>query len=189
MPVGHDTGHGHEPRIIRHTTAKDSALIAARSAGLTILEGRYSVAKYHGDTVHEANLYEVIESAPNLFLTAGITEVLKLAAAQTPLTGSYSGTNTRLAVGDSTAAAAAGQTDLQAATNKYRQVVDSAPTISTNQITWVATFGTTVANFAWNEVGVVNAATGGQMWSRTVIALGTKSSSATWVLNWTLSIS
>lgn len=189
MPAGLDTGHGHEPRIIRHISEKDDALHAARAAGLQVLEGRYSVAKYHGERVDPDSLYEVVESAPNLFLTAGITEVLKLAAAQTPLTGSYSGTNARLAVGDSTTVAAAGQTDLQAATNKYRQVVDSPPTISTNQITFVATFGTTVANFSWREVAVVNAATGGQMWSRTVTDLGVKSSSATWVLNWTLSIS
>ena len=187
MPAGRDTGHGHEPRIIRHAGPKDAALLAARAAGLSVLEGRYSVAKYHGDVVDPAALYEVVESAPNMFLTAGINEVLLLAAGQTAT--AYNGTNTRLAVGDSTTAPAPGQTNLQAATNTYRQVVDSPPVVAQNQITWVATFGTTVANFDWREVGVVNAATDGEMWSRTVIDLGSKSSSATWVLNWTLAIS
>lgn len=186
MPQGNDHGLGHEPVIRRLIGPKDEALARARESGLVVLEGRYSVQKFRGDSVDPADLYEVLELAPNLFLTAGITAVLKLAAGQTAT--AFNAT-ARLAVGDSTTAAAAAQTDLQAATNKYRQVVDAAPTVSTNQITFVATFGTGVANFAWNEVGVANAASGGDMWSRTVQALGTKTSAATWILNWTLSIS
>lgn len=187
MPSGFDDGFGHEPAVTRRLTSpKDPALVAARAAGLTVLEGRYTVRKYWGD-VTEGRLYEVIETAPNLFLTAGITEVLKLAAGQTAT--AFNGTNARLCVGDSTTAPAAGQTDLQASTNKARQLVDAAPAIVGNAITFVATFGTGAANFAWQEVGVANAASGGPMWSRTVINLGTKTSSASWVLNWTLSIS
>src|SRR5689334_23940106 len=52
----------------------------------------------------------------SLFLTAGITEVLKLATGAAAT--AFNATNARLCVGDSTTAASAGQTDLQAATNK-----------------------------------------------------------------------
>lgn len=186
MPAGFDSGRGSEPVVVRRITSpKDPALEAARAAGLQVLEGRYSVYKYWGQ-VSDNNLYEIVETAPNAFLTAGITEVLKLAAGQA---ATAFGTGARLCVGDSATATTAGMTDLQASTNKFRQVVDAAPVVSTNSITFVATFGTSSANYVWAEVGVANASSGGAMWSRTVQALGTKSSAASWVLNWTLSIS
>jgi hypothetical protein len=166
---------------------KDEALAEARAKGLQVLEGRYVVEKYRGE-VAPGNLYEVVETAPNLFLTAGITEVLKLAVGGTAT--AFNATNARLCVGDGTAAAAAGQTDLQG-TNKFRQLIDSAPVVSTNQVTFIATFASGSANFAggWQEVGVANAASAGAMWSRTVVNLGVKAAGTVWVLNWTLSIS
>lgn len=183
---GTDHAVGAEPVVQRILSDKDEALAAARAAGLAVLEGRYRVDKYRGDSTDPADLYESIELAPNLFLTAGIAELWKLVAGQTAT--AFNGSNARLCVGDSTAAAAAAQTDLQG-TNKYRQLVDSAPVVSNNQITFVATFGTGVANYAWQEVGVASAASAGTMLSRTVASLGTKTSSATWTLTWTLSIS
>lgn len=192
MPAGVDLGRGGEPVVVRRLTSpKDLALVAAKESGVQVLEGRYTVRKYRGEqqpgAADPADLYEVVETAPNLFLTAGINTVLLLAAGQAAT--AFSTSNARLCVGDSTTAAAAGQTDLQASTNKTRQIVDSAPTVTNNQITFVATFGTGSANYAWQEVGVANASSGGQMWSRTVQSLGTKTSAASWVLNWTLSIS
>lgn len=188
VPAGIDHARGAEPTIVRRrlVTPKDQAILDARSAGAQVLEGRYAVRKYMGD-VADANLYEVVETAPNLFLTAGITEVLKLATGATAT--AFSSSNARLCVGDSSTSAAAGQTDLQASTNKLRKLVDGTPSVSTNSVTFTATFGTGDANFAWHEVGVANAASSGAMWSRTVADLGTKSSAASWVLTWTLSIS
>lgn len=187
MPTGIDHGRGHDPVIVRRLTSpKDDAILRAREAGLVVAEGRYKLEKYWGDVAPE-NLYEVIELAPNLFLTAGISEVLKLAVGGTAT--AFNATNARLCVGDSSTDAAAGQTDLQAATNKFRQLVDDAPSVVNNTVTFVATFAAANANFAWNEVGVANHASAGQMWSRTVQALGTKASPAVWVLTWALSIS
>lgn len=100
----------------------------------------------------------------------------------------FSATNAHLGVGDSTAVFAATQTDLQAATNKAREIVDGAPTRSANQVTWVATFETTDANFAWQEVGLFNAVSGGEMFSRLVQSLGTKTSSGTWQLSYAITL-
>jgi hypothetical protein len=188
VPAGIDYARGAEPTVVRRrlVTPKDDAILAARAAGAQVLEGRYAVRKYRGE-VAEGNLYEVVETAPNLFLTAGITEVLKLATGATAT--AFSSSNARLAVGDSSTSASAGQTDLQASSNKLRKIVDGTPSVSTNSVTFTATFGTGDANFAWNEVGVVNASSSGAMWSRTVASLGTKTSAASWVLSWTLSIS
>lgn len=186
---GIEIARGGEPGMVRHITSpKDDALLAARRAGLVVLEGRYSVEKYLREVAPE-NLYEIVELPPNLFLTAGITKLWNLIAGVSST--HLDATNTRLAVGDSSTAAAAGQTDLLG-TNKFRKLVNGAPVISNNQITFSAQFETGEANFAWLEVGVADATGTAQLISRTAITspgLGTKVNTAVWVLNWTLSIS
>ena len=66
---------------------------------------------------------EVLVVDGNLLLNAGITRLLNL------LVGAggqaFGATHCRVAVGDSSTAASASQTDLQAATNKYYKLVDS----------------------------------------------------------------
>ena len=82
------------------------------------------------------------------------------------------------------------QTDLQAPTNKLRKIVDSAPSRTNNTMTFVATFGTSEANFAWYEWGVFNGAVNGAavgMFSRKVENLGTKTT-GTWQLSVDVSI-
>lgn len=186
MPTGTDAARGGEPVVVRRLTSpKDDAIIAARAAGLQVVEGRYTLRKYRREVTPE-DLYEVIELAPNVFLTAGITEVLKLATGAAAT--AFSAANARLCVGDSNTAATAGQTDLQAVTNKFRQLVDGTPVVTGNTVTFAATFTAANANFAWQEVGVANTSVAGPMWSRTVSALGTKASPAVWVLSWSLSI-
>jgi hypothetical protein len=56
------------------------------------------------------------------------------------------------------------------------------PQVSGNTVTYRATFGTGDANFAWNEWGLFNGATGGVMLNRVVEYNGTKLSGQTWVL-------
>jgi hypothetical protein len=190
---GIDLARGGEPGnpvVRRIVSPKDAALEDARAAGLLqIVEGRYSVHKYDGE-VSPDRLYEIVECPPNLFLTAGITKLWNLIAGVSAT--HLDATNTRLAVGDSSTAAAAGQTDLLG-TNKFRKLVTGAPVISNNQITFSSQFETGEANFAWLEVGVADSGTAGaQLISRTAITspgLGTKVNTAVWVLNWTLSIS
>jgi hypothetical protein len=133
--------------------------------------------------------YETDEAGGNLLMTLGADFIIdQLITGGT--TGIFNGTNTHLGVGDSTTAAAAGQTDLQAATNKFRKVVSGAPshTDGTNSVQWVAAFATGEANFAWAEWGIFNASSSGLMLSRKVEALGTKAS-GTWTLTVTWSIS
>lgn len=95
----------------------------------------------------------------------------------------FNNANARIGVGDSSTAFAAGQTDLQAPANKLRKAMDATyPQRAANVLTFRATFGTGEANFAWNEWGVFNAASAGQMLNRKVESLGTKTSTQTWQL-------
>jgi hypothetical protein len=117
----------------------------------------------------------------NILTTAGINKLWNLVVGGA--SDYFNSSNSYIGVGDSTTAENASQTDLQATTNKFRKVVDSGyPQISGNLIRFQATFGSSEANFAWNEAGVFNAATGGTMLNRKVVSLGTKSSGATWSL-------
>jgi hypothetical protein len=96
--------------------------------------------------------------------------------------------NCYLGVGDSTTAFSAAHTDLQAATNKLRKL---ATTVSraNGVLTLVTTFGTTEANWAWEEVGVFNASVANTMVARKVSSLGTKTSASSWQLTYTATVS
>lgn len=181
----------HTPTLaeIAHVMANsDKAEIIdwARGRGVAVLEGRGRVEKFWaGDDPARATPYEVIDSDPNLFLTAGVTNLWNLAAG---IAADAWGSAAYLGVGDSTTAAAAGQTDLQAATNKVRFAVSGVPSVSTNQCVWSGTAGTAVANFAWEEAGVFTLSAAGVMLNRLVTSFGTKTSAASWTYSHTCSI-
>lgn len=141
--------------------------------------GHAHLAKYWADDViGRATPYEVIE-AENLLLTVGAGVVLD--RLNEVAVNGLSLTNGRMCVGDSATAAAIGQTDLQATTNKLRQVFDSAPTRSGNVAQYVSTFAAGTATFTWNEAGLANGAAG-TLISRFVQAFGAKGAGTQWVL-------
>ena len=102
---------------------------------------------------------------------------------------SFANANARIGVGDSSAAFTASQTDLQASTNKLRKAMEAAyPTRAGNVLTFRSIFGTSEGNFAWNEWGVFNAASGGTMLNRLVASLGTKTSAQSWQITVTVTV-
>jgi hypothetical protein len=101
----------------------------------------------------------------------------------------FSNANAHIGVGDSSTAFAAGQTDLQAATNKLRKAMDATyPQRTNNVVTFRSTFATGDANWAWQEWAVFNASSSGTMLSRKVESLGTKTSAQSWQMTATLTI-
>ena len=102
---------------------------------------------------------------------------------------SFANANARIGVGDSSATFTASQTDLQASTNKLRKAMEAAyPTRAGNTLTFRSIFGTSEGNFAWNEWGVFNAASGGTMLNRLVASLGTKTSAQSWQVTVTVTV-
>lgn len=123
----------------------------------------------------------------NLLVTAGLTALLTL------LIGgggtAFNNANSYIGIGDSTTAAAIGQTDLQAATNKVRKAMDATfPSVASNVVTFRATFATSEGNFSIQEVGVFNASSSGTMLNRKVTDLGTKTSASTLQVTCTITI-
>ncbi len=113
--------------------------------------------------------------------TAGATFLAQATINDSP-TFFTSGVNAYLGVGDSTTAFNISQTDLQAASNKTRKVATVSRASNVN--TFVASFGTSDANYDWNEVGIFNASSGGTLLARKVEtpSLGTKTSAQVWQL-------
>jgi hypothetical protein len=162
---------------------------------------RWRVAKYHpGDYKAGAAPFEVIDREGNLLVYGGASALWECligngtATAGAALTF-FNNANAHIGVGDSTTAAAATDTNLVAATNVLRKAMDTgypthtdATTAGAQDISFRSVFAGTEANFAWNEWGLFNAATGGRMLNRKVEALGTKASGSTWTFTVTLSL-
>ena len=145
-----------------------------------------------------------VERDCNLIVIAGWAALLG-GVAGTTITNKFSATQGRIGIGTATTAASSVQTTLvgdtgSGSTTSYFALCGAAPTISTAQtpatLIFTATFGTTVANFAWNEFGTDNwnaagvTATGlganEVFFNRGVSAQGTKQSGQIWTATETL---
>lgn len=197
-------------RVIELTNPKWEAqrplVEAARHHEVAVWVGRATVDKYEGDWTADqidaglaGDPYERVIGTPQLLTYGGASCLWECligngtaTAAQT-LTFFNNG-NAYLGVGDSSTAAAATQTDLQAVTNKLRKAMDAtypthtdATTSGAASIVYRSTFGTSDANYVWNEWALFNGSTGGRMLNRKVENLGTKASGS-WQLSVTLTL-
>jgi len=133
--------------------------------------------------------YEVIEGEHNCLLNTGIDKIWDL------VTGVVSGTDhiydnakAQIGVGDSTDAEDPTETDLQAPTNKcYKAMEGGYPTSTTQKVTFKSSFGSSDANYAWQE-WVVKQVTSAVCLNRKVESLGTKST-GTWTLEVDITLS
>jgi hypothetical protein len=134
----------------------------------------------------------------NLLTTAGLTRITSL------ITGAggvaFTNTTARIGTGNSSTAAAVGQTDLQAAagsTNRWFQIMDATfPTTAAGVITAKATFASGDGNYAWLEFGIDIATatvTSGNtvnttLLNRAVISQGTKTAGQSWTATATITL-
>jgi hypothetical protein len=150
----------------------------------------WTITKYRNDEDYEASKpYEVKKFEGNVMLNEGINELWTILCSSGGT--KYDNTNAQLGVGDSTTAEDATQTDLQAAVNKLWKGMESGfPTYGSSQkATWKSSFGSTEANFAWNEFSVRNGATADKNLNRKVSSQGTKTSGQTWELTLEITLS
>lgn len=159
----------------------------------------WRLEKRHGDD-QTVDPYEVIEGEGNLLMYGGASCLWECligngAGAGGSALSVFSNANAYIGVGDSTTAEAATQTDLQAAANKLRKAVDATYPTHTDgviagaaTVTFKSTFGTTDANFHWEEWGIFNGAAGGRMLNRKVTDLGTKTAASSWAFTITITL-
>lgn len=86
----------------------------------------------------------------------------------------YDTANAHLGVGNGNTGFSAAHTDLQGASKTRKAMDDTYPQRTGAALTFQATFGTSEANYAWEEWGVFNAASAGTMLQRKVESLFTK---------------
>jgi hypothetical protein len=141
----------------------------------------------------------------NLVTLAGWAALLG-GIAGTSITNKFSATFGRVGAGTSTTTPTAADTKLGGdtgggSTTSYYALVSGAPTIVTTSapvtLTFSATFGTTVGNFAWNEFGTDNYTASGVttqglggaviFFNHGLSAQGTKLSGQTWTATETIS--
>jgi hypothetical protein len=157
---------------------------------------RYTVSKYTEDIRHYPGTpeqfqdvcrpYEVKTGEGNCLLNAGIDEIWDLVCGDSA--NHFNNAGAQIGVGDSSAAAVATQTDLQAASNKTYKAMDTGyPTSTSQKATFKASFSSGEANYTWNE-WVVKQSTSGKCLNRKVETLGTKSG-GTWVLQVEITLS
>lgn len=159
-----------------------------------VYKAQWKIEKYKGDFASAAEAeklgkpYDTVELEGNLLLNEGINNLW------THLCGgaatAYSNANARIGVGNSTTAAQATDTGLLGASQLYKAMDATYPTYgSSQQVVFRSTFGSTEANWAWEEITVDNGATAAINLNRKVQAMGTKASGTTWVATLTITLS
>lgn len=157
---------------------------------------RWRVEKREGIYVAGVGLeretpYETLEVEGNLLVYGGASALWERLIG----TGvaAFSNALAQIGVGDSSAAEAATQTDLQASTNKTWKAMDATypshtdgTVIGSRDIIFQSTFIDTDANYAWAEFGI-RVSTGTRLLNRKVQALGTKTTGS-WTLTCTLTL-
>jgi len=147
-------------------------------------------------SVSVAPYSETLDEDCNMILQAGWVALLG-GIAGTSITTKFSSSVGRIGTGDSNTAAAYTQTDLQASTNKYYQLVSGTPVITTAStpptLVFSASFGTGVGNYSWQEFITDEGTTSttgpvvATCLNRGVSNQGTKVSGQTWTATETIS--
>lgn len=151
----------------------------------------WTIRKYANDEEFaRGKPFEVSSIDGNLLLNEGIGELLDLLCGLGTPTA-FNNANARIGVGDSSSAAAATQTGLQASANKlYKGMESSYPSRTNQTVTFRAVFGSSEANFAWNEFTIANGASDSAVnLNRLVSAQGTKASGQTWTVDVAITLS
>lgn len=119
----------------------------------------------------------------NLVVNTGLAFIISRMA------GTAKNVMSHMALGSSSTAAAAGQTDLVSMLGS-REALDSTTITGTNneKIQYVATFEAGDATGAVVEAGIFNASVGGDMLCRTVFSVVNKAADDTLAITWTITL-
>lgn len=151
---------------------------------LAKIKPKWTFTKYANDQAYQkGEYYERREIVGNLLLNEGITALQNLLVGNAET--NFGNANAWIGVGDSATAASATDTGLIATTNElYKGMEATYPQISGQVTTWRSVYGSSEANFAWNEFTVANGnSDAADNLNRLVSAQGTKTSGQTWTID------
>lgn len=177
VPLG-EGAHGTTRWQVDRWDADQTAWVKRRTGGFQPVTGDFNAIGIRP--------YLTTELTGNLVTNAGWTRLMNLLIG-TGSTQAMDATHTRIGVGDSTTTETYTDTALGAATNKLYKLVTGAGTLGTRTLAFAASFGSSEANWAWNEFGLDIGATADSTTVAAVffnhkagIAQGTKASGQTW---------
>lgn len=127
----------------------------------------------HGNLKEVHNLKNLITDLGKAFIAG------RMSASGTPTAMGW------MSIGTGTTAAAGAQTTL---VTEGGRVALTSTTVSTNTVTYVATFGAGVGTGAVTEAGIFNASSAGTMLNRTVFSAINKGASDTITITWVVTI-
>lgn len=121
----------------------------------------------------------------NLIVNVGKDSILKYLGNITG--GGYAN---QIGVGDSTTAAAVGQTDLQASSNYYWKTISTSDRVYVRPTLYLSVdIGYSEANFTWNEIGLKDNQGSPVLWARQIDSSPLiKTSSKRAIVEWQLSL-
>ena len=123
---------------------------------------------------------EVVRDIDNLVVTAGKAYVASR------MKNTADSAMSHMAIGSGTTAAAAGQTAL---VTELGRVSLTSSTVSSNVITYVASFAAGTGTGAVTEAAILNASSNGTMLCRTVFSVVNKGSADSMTITWTVTVS
>jgi len=123
---------------------------------------------------------EVVRDIDNLVVTAGKNFVASR------MKNTSDSAMSHMAIGSGTTAAAAGQTAL---VTELGRVSLTSTTVSSNVVTYVASFAAGTGTGAVTEAGILNASSNGTMLCRTVFSVVNKGSADSMTITWTVTVS
>ena len=134
----------------------------------------------------ESKPYEIREWEGNSALNEGLNLLTTLLCGGAGT--AYNAANARIGVGNSTTAPSAAQTGLQGASKFFQAMASGYPTYGTSQqVVWKAIIDDGDAEFSWQEITVVNAATdAGTNLLRGTSAIGVKAPGDIWSMSVTV---
>jgi len=150
----------------------------------------WTIRKFKNDeAVIKNQPYEVAKIKGNCLCNEGINEILTIIGSASSGV-KYDNTNANLIVGTGSGAADPTDTEATFTAGVKKAMMVSYPTYGTSQkITFKSSYGSGDANQAWNEFGVLNAASSGKLLNRKVSSQGSKISGQTWELSLEITLS
>jgi hypothetical protein len=151
---------------------------------ITALHRTLVVVRKYEDIYHfergEDAPYATYQHEGNLLTSGGVTAIWQLVTAAAGGATAFSSAFAYVGIGDSSTAAASGQTDLLGSNKLRKALAAGSPGIATVTCSWTSLFLASEGNYAWNEFAVFNASSGGTMLNRGTFSGGTKPNGQVW---------
>jgi len=149
------------------------------------------ITKYASQEDYEKkNSYDRVKIDGNALVNEGINHILTIIGTDAKTGTPFGNTDANLIVGTGSGDADPSDTETTFTAGVKQEMESGYPTYGTDQkITWKSSFDGDTANQDWNEFGVLNAASDGELLNRKVSDQGTKTEGQVWELELEITVS